>query len=284
MPWITPPTLTYGASFSRPTTIRPPLAYNPNRSYPLLVVLHNYGATGADMVTRFCLDEAVSFDDGAFVLCPTALPNGSGHNQWNYWSAYTQGDGGDIDYLLNGLIVPILAACPIDRKRVFLVGYSNGAFMSHQLARLRPDLFTAAFTAAGCNGTSDPSTALAHTIPWVHWHGDSDGTVLYAGDASGATLPGDLMGHGYIGGVATAALHASWNGLAGSLGAQYDTIDFVTAVAGAETSRKKYSGTTTENAVEHWIGVGVDHAISLTGTQRMGQILFTWLATNHRTT
>lgn len=284
------PTTTFGASFARPnaspsaTTLRVPNGYDSRKRYPLVIVLHSYGATGVDVATRLDLDDAPQFGDGCLLLAPDGqISPASAPNQfWDYWEIGAT----TSDFLyIQTLIAEVMAVWPVDASRIYIVGYSNGAFMAHQLSQQLPVLFTAGFTLAGCAGTNDSTVAALVATPWVHYHGDNDTTVLYAGDPA-AGLPGVLDTHGGVGSpgyksaLNTTAEHNLRNGSNGALQAAYDVIDFVSTPAGNETSRQAYSHTTPETAVEHWKGAAGTHTVSLSFGN--GQLVFQWLQDHHR--
>lgn len=279
----------FGSGFSRPngspsaTTLRVPNAFDNRKRYPLIIVLHSYGATGTDVATRLDFDEAPQFDDGCLVLAPDGQvsPASSPNQFWNYWD----NNGPKTDFLyLQDLIVEVSAVWPVDPARIYVVGYSNGGFMAHQLAQQAPGSFTAGFSLAGCAGTNDLTGPIGVVTPWVHYHGDNDSTVLYGGDPV-AGLPGVLDTHGGVGSpgyksaVATTAEHAGRNGDTGVL-TPYDTIDFVATPVGNETTRSAYTATVPQTAVEHWRGAGGTHTISLSAGN--GQLVFQWLQSHHR--
>jgi polyhydroxybutyrate depolymerase len=280
--WINPPSTTVGSSFSRPTTVYLPQNYRPTRSYKLVLMLHHYASTGTDIIGRIKMDEAGWYGDGAIILAPTGSLDAFSSTHWNYWDS----SAGDFAYL-TGIVDEVIANFPIDTTKVFLMGYSNGGLMAHELVKQFPSKFTACFTYSASPLTTDDALALAKAVPTACWHGDADGTVLYAGDASGASLPGSLNGHGYVSADGTDGcvdLHAQWNGIAkAALPAAYDTIDLMTTTAGNETSRFRYTGSASGTAVEHWQGASCTHTLAFTNGFA-GFYPWAWLLANHRAT
>ncbi len=270
--WITRPSAVFGAGFSRSTTMIVPPGYRTDILYPLGVVLPHYAETGPNDLTRLLTDQAVNFDDGALIFAPTGVHDSYGQDYWKYWD---DSAGLDFDFIVNGLVLPAIAAWNVDVTKVFLVGYSNGAFMCHELCKRYSTVFTACFTYSACPLTSDDSLPTTKPVPTVNFHGDADGTVLYAGDPAGS-LPGDLNGHGYVSALTTTARHNRWNGGSGTLNAKYDTLAAGSFYSSTPTERYKYSDTTDE----HWKGIGATHAIALVANA--GEIPWTWMMTNHR--
>jgi polyhydroxybutyrate depolymerase len=67
----------------------------------------------------------------------------------------------------------------IDRRRVYVTGFSNGGFMAQRLACERAERFAAA---ASVGGLLDPTAcAPARPISMLEFHGTADGTVPYTG-------------------------------------------------------------------------------------------------------
>lgn len=285
MPYFTKPTTTITpAGFSgRSCTLRAPNFYKPTRSYPILLVLHQYGANSTDILSRFRLTDAHNFDSGVLVLAPEGQVDGITANQhWNYW---TLGSTSDFAWLA-ALIAEVQAqGWPVDTTKIFVTGYSNGAFMAHQLRIQYPNLFTSGFTINGAAGDQDSSAELT-PCPWAHVQSTNDSTVRPEGDPLAADLPGSLGGRGGVGSTGylsdedTAALHAAQNGLAGSLGANTGNIDFSSDVANAETTVQETSDETPGTASQLWRIVNGTHTINLHPTE--GRRIYNWMLANHR--
>ena len=99
----------------------------------LVVALHGYG----DRVAQF--REATQLETGAdlagvAVLFPQASPDTLEKAAWNVGEGTADQD--DLGTLVFA-IEDITATYDIDPKRVFLVGYSNGASKAYQLVRAR---------------------------------------------------------------------------------------------------------------------------------------------------
>jgi predicted esterase len=88
----------------------------------------------------------------------------------------------DVDYLV-AVAQDAAARYPVDRSRIYLVGFSAGDMMAMRAECERPDIFAAAGGAAGalvttCNGGR-------HQIRIKHVHGRYDTAVPYRGGRSG---------------------------------------------------------------------------------------------------
>jgi len=68
---------------------------------------------------------------------------------------------------------------PIDRRRVYATGLSNGGMMAHRLAAEAADLIAAIAPVAG--GMVFPAITAARSVPVMHLHSVDDPRALYTG-------------------------------------------------------------------------------------------------------
>src|SRR3546814_4607864 len=90
-------------------------------------------------------------EHGAWVILPEA------DDEWN--ENPDKSDGTDDVGFLSQLITTATMLRPIDPKRVYLPGMSNGGFMVERLACARPDLIAGAAIVAATLGKSQRSEA-----------------------------------------------------------------------------------------------------------------------------
>jgi len=159
----------------RTFTIVVPEGYSPQVPYPLVIVLHGGGGGAAGARTQTDL-EKVAGGRALFVY-----PEGTG-GTWNL-DAPTSSNG-DVA-LFDAILVALHNTLCVDARRVFVTGFSNGAYMANQLACKRGERIRAVVTHAGggpyeTSGTYDatghlvcPGKAVASLVV----HGQSDGTV-----------------------------------------------------------------------------------------------------------
>ena len=69
-------------------------------------------------------------------------------------------------------------------KSVYVVGYSNGAMMTHLMAARHPDIVTAAVVVAGAVGTDSVAISPKKPVPMMLVHGTKDRIVTYGGGSS----------------------------------------------------------------------------------------------------
>lgn len=144
---------------------------------PLVLVLHGRGGTGPGMAALTGFDEVA--DGYGFIV---AYPSGLSL-QWNYVEGIEGYDleASDLDFL-TALVSEIGSMYPVDPKRVYVAGFSNGGFMAQRLACAATGVFAAyaSVGAAGFGGQpricEDPgSTSL------LFIHGTHDTIVPFQG-------------------------------------------------------------------------------------------------------
>lgn len=150
------------------------------RPLPLLVVVHGR-SNSARLFSQTTGFTSYAEQGRAVVVFPDATAPSGGATSWNAGTccqpAVSRGVD-DVGYLTT-VIEDVTARVPVDRTRVWYVGFSNGAMMGYRLACERPDLVDAVVAVAGSRVVS--SCSPARSIPFLHVHGDADGTVPYKG-------------------------------------------------------------------------------------------------------
>lgn len=155
----------------RTYTLVVPDAYQPNVPYPVVMVLHGHGGNAA--AARAQMDLEKQSGGRAIFVYPDAIKGG-----WDL-------DGnGDVLFFDTILFTLHNNTC-IDNKRVFVTGFSNGAYMANQLGCRRGEKIRGVISHAGggpydTKGSYDgtghlvcPQKAVASLVV----HGQSDGTV-----------------------------------------------------------------------------------------------------------
>jgi polyhydroxybutyrate depolymerase len=161
---------------ARTYTLVVPDGYDPSRPYPLVFVLHGGGSTAAGARTQTDL-EKVAAGRAVFVY-----PDAPGSN-WNLDAPASS--NGDVA-LFDAILLTAHNSLCIDPRRVFVTGFSNGAYMANQLGCKRGERIRAVVTHAGggpyetSGGSYDASGHLVcpgKAVASLVVHGNSDGTV-----------------------------------------------------------------------------------------------------------
>jgi polyhydroxybutyrate depolymerase len=255
----------------RPATLLRPPVLEPGRRYPLVLVLHGYGAMGAWQLLYLQLDRLAA-DGRALVLAPDGTLDGSRRRFWNA-GACCQFGGAPVDDVayLGGLLDGVLADWPVDPSRVLVVGHSNGHFMAYRLACDRADVVTAIAGLAGA-APLDPGTCRpSRPVSALHVHGTADEVIAYAGGTLAGAYPG------------AEASFSQWAAHAGcaSTTAAGAPLDLESSLAGAETAPRAAEGCPSGVGVELWTIEGGRH-IPTFGPEAFGPRVFEWLAAHPR--
>ena len=168
-----------------------PPSYRPGHPAPLLFNLHGYTSNAQE--EEFYSDFRAIADTAGFLLVhPNGTLDGGGNRYWNTFSVPGSGGPDDAAFLSN-LLTALSQQYSIDPGRVYSTGFSNGGFMSYELAcRLSNRVAAVASVAGSLATTRAAACAPAHPTPVLEIHGTADGTVPYAGTALFVAVPGTL--------------------------------------------------------------------------------------------
>lgn len=156
-------------------------ATEPNSGgWPLVLAMHG-GGTDANVMAAFCgLSEKA--DSANFVV---VYPNGTGREpELNTWNAgiccgYALRHQVDDVGFVKGLLDRLQDELPIDARRIYATGMSNGAMLAYRLADELSERVAAigavagTMAAAGCHPNRPVSV--------IHFHGTADEFVPYRG-------------------------------------------------------------------------------------------------------
>jgi polyhydroxybutyrate depolymerase len=185
------PSRVYGGD--RPVELQIPTDYDASRTYPLVVLLHGYSASGF-VQTAFLQLADLPTDPGAFFLAPDGTIDSQGKRFWNAHAACCNFDGSDVDDIgyIGGLIEDVSADWSVDPSRVTIIGHSNGAFMAYRMACDRADLITAIVGLAGSAPNADGSDCdPSQPVSLLHIHGTADTEIPYDGSTTASfAFPG----------------------------------------------------------------------------------------------
>jgi polyhydroxybutyrate depolymerase len=155
---------------------------------PLVVDLHGYSETAGIQVVISQLG-AYGTAHGFLTVTPQVDEAGQ------HW--ITSPRSADQRFLIT-LVTHVLATQCVDANRVFVAGYSNGAFMASALACSDAGTIAAVATVAGIEAV--PDCHPSRRVPVIAFHGTADPFVPYTGGVgpSARNLPAP-SGNGTIG-------------------------------------------------------------------------------------
>jgi polyhydroxybutyrate depolymerase len=149
---------------------------------PLLLAFHGGGGNGPGF-QRYAGLDPLADRDGWLV----AYPNGSSRlfdERLLTWNAgdccgfASDANVDDVGFAL-ALIEDAARATPLDRRRVYATGHSNGAMMAYRLADEAPERIAAIAPVAAA--PAHDASAGERPVPMLHIHSTADPRALYAG-------------------------------------------------------------------------------------------------------
>jgi polyhydroxybutyrate depolymerase len=237
-----------------------PSSYDGQAALPLVVVLHGYGGSGAGYVDYFRMEPLA--EARRFLVC---YPDGTFDQQnarfWNATDACCNFYGADVDdsAYLRGLILELARQYPVDRKRIYVTGHSNGGFMSYRMACDHADLIAGIASLAGMTFLDPNASQPSQPVSVLHVHGSADEVVPYAGGA----LIGLPVAAFFPEAVQTVQSWAHFNGCQGPISDAHPTMDLDLNVAGLDTVVLRYASHPLGGAVELWTINGGRHSPTL---------------------
>ena len=169
-------------AFQPPARLRLPSTLQAGQRVPLLMVLHGFGVSSTLLIAKAGLNQ-VADQKGFAYLAPEGARDGQSRPFWNAGKSCCDLDHAGINDVkrLRELLDANLHNAAIDPTRVFLIGYSNGAFMAQRLACDVGDRIAGVISVAGAAPSPDVACAQNTALAFVEIHGDADPVVHYAG-------------------------------------------------------------------------------------------------------
>ena len=172
-------TLTF-EGVSRTYILHIPANYSASKSYPLMMIFHGDGGSGAGMEQKTQFDP-IADQEGFFVAYPDAVGA-----KWVL-------TGSNNDEVFNlAVLNDIERAYSIDKARVYISGYSQGGGMVTQLACDYTGTFAGAATISeNFDPTTEANCHPSRPITFVLFHGTADPLSPYDGGTnplSGGTI------------------------------------------------------------------------------------------------
>lgn len=147
-----------------------PSCYRPEdgKTYPLVVAVHGFSCN-PEYFEQTSDWHRLAEERGFFVVYPAAYPRNVGRSQfplpgWCVWPMEEEGID-EVSYF-HVLLDAMETEYPIDKKRIYAAGHSNGGRMIQTLSRMMPERF-AAFAPAGALGgrTADGIEPMEGKVP-----------------------------------------------------------------------------------------------------------------------
>jgi polyhydroxybutyrate depolymerase len=169
------------SGFERSAIIHVPPRADDRSALPVVFNFHGGGGHGANEQEYSLMDRLA--DRESFVV---VYPNGTGRFSkrlltWNAGTCCGYAALNNVDDVgfTRALIAKLAEMTPIDRRRVYATGLSNGGMMAHRLAAEAAAVITAVAPVAG--GMVLPAIKSARAVPVMHIHSVDDPRALYGG-------------------------------------------------------------------------------------------------------
>jgi polyhydroxybutyrate depolymerase len=232
----------------RPATLWLPKDYDPTEPAPLLLLLHGYSATALVQELYFDL-ASITREKGLILIAPDGTQDESGNQFWNATDDCCDfyGTGVDDVAYLRGLIEEASTYYAVDSNRIYLLGHSNGGYMSHRMACDAGDVITAIVSLAGVTYLDTSMCEAAHPVSLLQVHGTLDDSVPFEGDNSAPSAMASAL---------------FWVGInqCDETSVPGETLDLTDEVPGAETTTEVWTGCTAGTSVALWTMVEGPHA------------------------
>jgi polyhydroxybutyrate depolymerase len=175
-------TITFNhAGRERSAIVHVPARAVEKRELAVVLNFHGGGGHGANQQEYSLIDRLA--DRETFLA---VYPNGTGRFDkrlltWNAGSCCGYAAINNIDDIefVRALTGKLAESVPIDRRRIYATGLSNGGMMAHRLAAEAADVIAAVAPVAG--GMVLPRIKSARAVPVMHIHSVDDPRALYSG-------------------------------------------------------------------------------------------------------
>lgn len=252
----------------RPVEVFVPSSYVDGTAMPLVLLLHGYTAT-AEIQEAYLQVEPLAEELGFLYVRPQGTDDPTGEAFWNATDACCNFYGSSVDdsAYLRAVIDEVGERLTVDPSRVFLIGHSNGGFMSYRMACDHADAIAAIASLAGATFAVPDDCAPSEPVATLQIHGTSDSTILYEG--------GELVGSPYPGAETTVATWAAYGGCDGEP-TDLPARDLDTTLPGDESAVVGWTdGCDPGGGAELWTIEGGAHVPSL--TPDFTRQVLTWL-------
>jgi polyhydroxybutyrate depolymerase len=240
----------------RTVNVHVPASYHPLTPAAVVVLLHGYTSTGA-IQESYMHFEPLADEKGFLYLHPDGTACGV-DPFWNATDACCDFCGSSVDDVafLSDLLDAVEAQFSVDPGKIYLIGHSNGGFMSYRMACEHADRIAAIASLAGATWSDPTRCSPSEPIHTLQIHGTLDDTIFYTG--------GSILGVPYPGALATVEAWATYNGCSLTPDTSSPNLDLEANLPGDETRVARYpAGCAVNGSAELWTIVAGSHVPAL---------------------
>lgn len=178
--------------FNRTYRVHVPVGYESKAALPLVVVIHGAFDT-AEGMEAYSGFSRLADEEGFLVLYPNGMGLFGFLQHWNagHCCGKAAKDGVDDVGFIAAAIQDVCARLKVDRRRIYVLGFSNGGMMAYRFAAERSHLLAAAAALAASIGgrpsDQDPYWCIPdpqEPLPILIMHGMADQDVPFEGGQS----------------------------------------------------------------------------------------------------
>jgi poly(3-hydroxybutyrate) depolymerase len=161
-----------------------PQNYTGAEEIPVVMMLHGLDSSANNISGQFGHRFATGTSlRNYFLILPNGTRGPRNRPHWNATDACCNTHAGspnrdDVGYLRD-LIIEAQQLYRVDPRRVYVMGYSNGGFMSYRLACEIPHLLTGIVPMAGATFQNESSCVQSAPVSVLHVHGTADASARF---------------------------------------------------------------------------------------------------------
>jgi polyhydroxybutyrate depolymerase len=238
---------------ARPFALYTPSSYRDDTAMPLVILLHGLGQSG-ELVESYFKLQPLSESQGFLYVHPDGTANPAGHQFWDATDACCAfGDTADDVRYVTSIIDEVGHSRNVDSSRVYVMGHSNGGFMSYRLACDIAERIAAIASLAGATWADVSKCNPSEPVSVLHVHGTADVAIAY----DGGTNPPN--GGQYPGAATSVVTWAGYDGCRAESLTTAGTLDLDSSLPGEETVVTRVDGCPDGIGVELWTLQGGSH-------------------------